>query len=80
MRGALRILITPADVGRRVSVRSRTHDAQGPPMTDAVGALVEWADGRLRIQRRDGSVATLAEADLLAGKVLPDAPPARRQG
>ena len=79
MRGALRILITPADVGRRVSVRSRTGDPHGPTMTDAVGELLEWADGRLRIARRDGSVATLAEADLLAGKVLPDVPPTRRQ-
>lgn len=79
MRGALRITISPDDVGRRVSVRSRhPDDAQGHTMTDAVGHLLSWTGGVLQIRRRDGSVATLPESDLLAGKVLPDAAPTRR--
>lgn len=76
----MRVQITPDDVGSRVSVRSRHHgDADGPSMTDAVGDLVEWADGYLHIRRRGGTVAVVAEGDLLAGKVLPEAPPRRPQ-
>ena len=72
---ALRLVvrITAADVGSRVSVRSRL--AGGPTearMTDTVGRLLRWSDGVLAIERRDGSVADVLEADLLAGKVLPE--------
>ena len=71
-----KIRITPADVGVRVSVRARTH--ADPPMTDAVGWLRSWTEGILAIERRDGSTALVAEADLIAGKVLP--PPQTRSG
>ena len=75
----MRIVITPADVGKRVSVRSRDGDGTGThSMTDTLGHLLNWAGGNLTIQRRDGSIATIAEADLLAGKVLPHPPPTRR--
>lgn len=68
------VRITPVDVGRRVSVRHR-YDAS--TLTDVVGRLLTWDDDVLRIERRDGSVAEVAEADLVAAKVVPD-PPARR--
>ena len=68
--------ITPADVGRRVSVRSRLH-GQEVTTTDTVGHLRAWADDELRIERKDGSTATISAADLLAGKVLSDDPPSR---
>lgn len=75
------VRITPGDVGRRVSVRSRIVAAAGDPSTtDTIGRLLEWDDGQLRLERRDGSVATLNEADLLAGRVIPDTPPTRRSG
>ena len=67
------IRISPDDVGVRVSVRARTHG--DPPLTDAVGWLRSWQDGLLSIERRDGSVAQVAEADLVAGKVLAPPPP-----
>nr|WP_308209107.1 hypothetical protein [Actinoallomurus purpureus] len=42
-----------------------------------VGELQGWADGRLTVRRRDGSVAEVAEAELVAGKVVPPPPPRR---
>jgi N-acetylglutamate synthase len=79
MKGGLVVRITPADVGSRVSVRSRLDAGEGEPATtDTVGWLRAWDGGELRIERRDGSVATLNAADLLAGKVLPHPPPERR--
>lgn len=70
MKGRYVVRVTPGDVGARVSVRSRLH---GEPYgaTDTVGVLRSWADGRLAIERRDGTVVELAEADLLAARVIP---------
>jgi N-acetylglutamate synthase len=77
MRGRV-IQVTLADVGRRVTVRSRILASPGEPsMTDAVGILRSWRDGHLLVERRDGSVARIAEADVVAAKVLPDAPSGR---
>lgn len=73
MESRLVVRITAADVGSRVSVRSRIADAgAGPAMTDTVGRLLRWSHGTLVIERRDGSVAELQETDLLAGKVVPE--------
>jgi hypothetical protein len=82
----LAVRITPADVGRRVTVRHRHDDTT---LTDVVGRLLSWTptgdetgaepgDGGaavLRVQRRDGSVAEIAVADVAAAKVVPEAPP-----
>lgn len=77
-RGVVRI--TPADVGKRVSVRARTHAPPGQPSaTDTVGVLLAWDDGILHIQRRDGSVSRVADADLLAARVVSPAPDRRRR-
>lgn len=75
MRPRYAIRITAADVGRRVSVRARTHSH--PPATDTVGTLRAWEDATLVIERRDGTLAHLPERDLLAARVVPDAPPRR---
>jgi hypothetical protein len=79
MRGAYRIRITPAEVGQRVSVRARLADppAQGPTTTDTLGILRRWADGVLAIERADGTVTEVAEADLLAARLIPPPPPPR---
>ena len=80
MRSRLEVRITPADVGSRVSVRTRIpqeHPA-GPSTTDTLGYLLAWTDEELTIQRRNGDVVRVATADLLAGKVLPGPPPQRR--
>jgi hypothetical protein len=72
------IRITPADVGRRVSVRSRLPAEPGEPTTtDTVGRLIAWEAGVLRITRRDGTTATVNADDLLAGKVIGETPPRR---
>lgn len=70
--------ITAADIGQRVSVRSRiTAEPGQPATTDTLGYLRQWDAGQLRIETRDGSQVVLREADLLAGKVI-GPPPVRR--
>ncbi|WP_320782955.1 GNAT family N-acetyltransferase [Streptomyces sp. CRN 30] len=76
--GRLKVRITPADVGKRVSVRRLTGDgAPGGKFTDTVGVLTSWDDGVLVITRRDGTVR-IGESALVAGKVVPSAPVRRR--
>jgi hypothetical protein len=66
------VRITPADIGARVTVRSRLAAPEGrATTTDTVGVLRAWSDGFLEIERRDGSVTRLAEADVVAGRVIP---------
>lgn len=75
MRARYVIRIGPSDVGARVSVRSRIEAAPGQPTaTDAVGVLRSWAEGVLVVERRDGTRARVAEADLLAGRRIPPEP------
>lgn len=75
MRPHYAIRITAADVGRRVSVRARTHSH--PPATDTVGVLRAWEESTLVVERRDGTRARIPQGDLLAARVVPDAPPRR---
>jgi GNAT superfamily N-acetyltransferase len=73
-------MITPADVGKRVSVR-RLAEA-GPSaskFTDTVGFLTSWNDGVLLITRKDGQSVRIPESVLVAGRTVP-AVPARRRG
>ncbi len=71
MRGRYVVSISPGDVGKRVTVRSRTHAPAGEPSTtDTVGVLRSWSAGILHIERRDGTVAVIAEVDLLAAKAI----------
>ncbi|CAN5846701.1 MAG: hypothetical protein H0V93_15710 [Euzebyales bacterium] len=75
MRARYVIRIGPSDVGARVSVRARIEAAPGEPAaTDVVGVLLSWAGGVLVVQRRDGTRATIAAADLLAGRRIPPEP------
>jgi GNAT superfamily N-acetyltransferase len=67
----LAVRMSPADVGRRVSVRHR-YDAT--TLTDVVGTLVGWtggADGSLVVERRDGARVTVHATDVVAAKVVP---------
>ncbi|MGK5545072.1 GNAT family N-acetyltransferase [Streptomyces sp. URMC 127] len=77
--GRLEIRISTADVGKRVSVR-RLNPSGGSAerFTDTVGVLTSWEGGVLRITRRTGEIVTFDEASLVAGKVVPGAPPRRR--
>jgi ribosomal protein S18 acetylase RimI-like enzyme len=76
----LKVRVTPADVGKRVSVRQLIEDApKGETFTDTVGVLTSWDGGVLLITRRSGERVRIPEASLVAGKVVPSAP-ARRRG
>lgn len=77
LRAKLIVRITPDDVGRRVSVRALHHGPEASTV-DVIGVLERWDDGGLTITRRDGTAAWVADADLLAGRVVPPAP--RRRG
>ncbi|MFD8730938.1 MULTISPECIES: GNAT family N-acetyltransferase [Streptomyces] len=80
MGGRLEVRITPADVGKRVSVRRRTEKAgAGAEFTDTVGVLTSWDEGVVAITRKSGESVHIAESSLVAGKVVPAAP-ARRRG
>lgn len=71
------VRITPADVGRRVSVRFRISAEPGQPSaSDAVGMLRSWDRGQLVIERRDGTMAVIEETALLAGRAV--GPPPER--
>ncbi|MYS19425.1 FR47-like protein [Streptomyces sp. DvalAA-14] len=77
----LEIRITPADVGKRVSVRQLTEITDGHPMfTDTVGVLASWDAGVVSVTRRTGETVRIAQAALVAGKVVPPAPARRRSG
>ncbi|WP_328905672.1 GNAT family N-acetyltransferase [Streptomyces sp. NBC_00234] len=78
--GRLEVRITPADVGKRVSVRRRSANADaGLKFTDTVGVLTSWDDNVLSITPKSGETVHIAESSLVAGKVVPSAP-ARRRG
>lgn len=75
------IRITPADVGKRVSVRQLVEIADGhPTFTDTVGVLASWDGGVVCVTRRDGRTVRIAARSLVAGKVVPPAPARRAPG
>ncbi len=78
MGARFRITITPADVGKRVTIRSRIpHEPGAPGHTDTIGFLRSWHDGRLKVERRDGSAVVLSESALVGARVV-GPPPVRR--
>ncbi|MFJ7325268.1 GNAT family N-acetyltransferase [Streptomyces cyaneofuscatus] len=80
MGGRLEVRITPADVGKRVSVRRRFEGGgAGAEFTDTVGVLTSWDDGVVAITPKSGDSVRIVESALVAGKVVPAAP-ARRRG
>ncbi|MFF2540139.1 GNAT family N-acetyltransferase [Streptomyces cyaneofuscatus] len=80
MGGRLEVRITPADVGKRVSVRRRSAGGgAGVEFTDTVGVLTSWDDGVVAITPKSGESVHIVESALVAGKVVPAAP-ARRRG
>ena len=60
--------ISAANVGSRVSVRRKL--AEGG-LGDVLGELTGWSDGVLTVRRKDGNSVSIAEGDLVAGKVVP---------
>ncbi len=79
-QGRLEVRITPADVGKRVSVRRLSEPgAAREKFTDTVGVLTSWDHGVLMITQRGGTSVRFPESSLVAGKIVPAAP-ARRRG
>lgn len=72
-----RVRVTPADVGRRVTVRYLVTEDDGPRPTDVVGTLESWTADVLRIRRRNDEVVEVVAGTVVASKVIPD-PPVRR--
>ena len=70
-------MLNPRDVGARVSLRHRLGDGQ---LTDVLGDLVTWEQGRLTVRRADGTLVEVDEAAVVAGRTVPPAPPRRRPG
>ncbi|WP_203883614.1 hypothetical protein [Planotetraspora kaengkrachanensis] len=70
------VAITPEDVGRRVTVRR--VDTGG--FRDAVGVLESWTGGVLTLRRRDGSTVEIAEASMVAAKIVNPPPRASSTG
>lgn len=64
--GLLVVRITPADVGRRVTIRSMLDEGS---LTDSVGMLRSWSHGVLEVDTRRGLVS-LDEAAVVAAKVV----------
>lgn len=71
--------VGPDHVGRRVTIRHLVDEEAGPRPSDVVGILRGWdADGRVVVERRDGSTTELAAEAIVASRLIPDAPPRRR--
>lgn len=70
--------VTAADVGRRVVVRRRLGTVDGvDSFGDLLGHLLAFGDEQWTVRRRDGEVVTVRPADVVAAKVVPEAPPRR---
>jgi hypothetical protein len=82
MRCRLVVRVTAADIGQRVTIRSRPPELDSTPqMTDVLGILEDVDDQFFKVRRgRDGQLVVIPRARALAGKVLPPAPPPRRPG
>ncbi|MFP3961368.1 hypothetical protein SMC26_03475 [Actinomadura fulvescens] len=69
------VSISVADVGQRVSLRRRLPTGE---YSDVVGVLESWSGGTLLVRRRTGELVEVPEEIVVAGKVVPPAPPPRR--
>ncbi|MDP9399341.1 MAG: GNAT family N-acetyltransferase, partial [Actinomycetota bacterium] len=68
---ALRVVLTPRDVGTRVVVRRTLPDGR---LGDVLGQLVAWTGGILTIRTRTGALVQVDEATVVAGKPVPPPP------
>lgn len=71
--------VVPADVGARVTLRRRLPGVpvDGARWGDVIGVLLSWEAGTLQVRRRGGEVVELADADVIASRVISESP-ARR--
>jgi hypothetical protein len=66
-------MVSWPDIGTRVTVRYRRPAGSVPPLTDAVGRLLA-VDPMVRVETKRGAVIECAPADVVALRVLTDAP------
>lgn len=66
-------MVSWPDPGTRVTVRYRRAQGSVPPLTDAVGHLLE-VDPVVRVRTKAGTVVAIAPADVVALRVLTDTP------
>jgi N-acetylglutamate synthase len=66
-------MVSWPDLGTRVTVRYRRRAGSVPPLTDAVGHLLA-VDPVVRVRTKTGSVVECAPADVVALRILTDAP------
>jgi N-acetylglutamate synthase len=66
-------MVSWPDLGTRVTVRYRRPAGSVPPLTDAVGHLLA-IDPVVRVRTKTGAVVEFAAADVVALRVLTDAP------
>ncbi|WP_449291534.1 putative acetyltransferase [Nonomuraea maritima] len=71
MAARLVIAITTHDVGARVTTRRRVPGG----FRDAVGILLSWDAGVLKVRKKDDTVVEIPEETLVAARVVPAAPP-----
>ncbi|WP_174515060.1 GNAT family N-acetyltransferase [Streptacidiphilus albus] len=80
-RGRAEVHITPADLGRRVSVRRIAGISdERPVFSDVVGVLTSWDNGVLTVLDRAGEPVLIREDALVAAKAVPPAPVRRGAG
>ena len=66
-------MVSWPDAGTRVTVRYRRPPGSVPPLTDAVGHLLA-VDPLVRVRTKTGAVVEFAPADVVALRILTDAP------
>jgi hypothetical protein len=66
--------VGPGASGVRVSVRRKLPEGG---FADTLGVLLAWEAGVLRVEKRDGTVAEIPAAEVVAAKRIPP-PPERR--
>jgi len=79
MRYRLEVRLTPANIGQRVVIRWRPGPEGSTQMTDVLGILEQADDQSFTVRRtRDGQLVVIPRTRVLAGKVIPPAPPRHR--
>jgi ribosomal protein S18 acetylase RimI-like enzyme len=70
--------LKPSDIGRRVVVRATVGDeigpSGGPALTDTLGLLESWDETTIGVRKADGTLVTIARADVVAAKPIPPRP------
>ena len=73
--------LKPSDIGKRVVVRTTVGDetgpSGGPALTDTLGILESCDDTTMGVRKADGTLVTIAQADVVAAKAVPPRPSPR---